>query len=174
MLTIDLITDIKVFDVIDCPVCDGTEFETGGYGSPVNCKRCGCEFRVRHTGGDAGCVVDGHIDRLTNWYKGANWQRAANAMGLLMRKSTGYGFEGRLRFCRILKEPDGQGGCTDDRGWSVCAEDMTLQMVRHYDVPEDRPDYGIPYKREPAPAYGKLVMRPFITEAQALANQETR
>ncbi|MEZ4641623.1 MAG: hypothetical protein R3E31_02600 [Chloroflexota bacterium] len=45
------------FRLIQCPLCDGTTFVSVGF-SGVWCDRCQAEFRVRHTAGDPGFVVD--------------------------------------------------------------------------------------------------------------------
>lgn len=45
------------FRLIQCPLCDGTQFVTVGFAG-VWCDRCQAEFHVRHTAGDPGFVVD--------------------------------------------------------------------------------------------------------------------
>lgn len=101
MLTTQTLTDLRPFDFIRCPVCAGDKFTAIEPYGGVWCDECCASFVCRQTGGDAGCVVDCHIDRL-------------DVPFMLAMKEKGYVMEGewpiatcpRVYFYAVLKHCD--------------------------------------------------------------------
>jgi hypothetical protein len=56
-LQVEQVDQTPPFRIIQCPLCDGTQFVTVGFAA-VWCDRCQAQFQVRGTAGDPGFVVD--------------------------------------------------------------------------------------------------------------------
>ena len=65
MLKINYIGEFNPFDweAFRCPVCGQNEFESIS-NTGVFCAHCEAQFRVRHTCGDPGCVVDCFVNPM--------------------------------------------------------------------------------------------------------------
>lgn len=116
----DPLSSIKPFNFINCPVCGRGDFVELGQGGGIFCVECNASFSLRNTNGDPGCVVDCNIPYLGNPYRHALIEK-----GYIVKKE---GWQGEynehgpaIYFYRILKEPQEDGTCTDDRGWIMAS-----------------------------------------------------
>jgi hypothetical protein len=123
------LSSIEPFGFIDCPVCGGCDFVAMDPDGGVWCEHCNAEFRVRTTGGDAGCVVDAFFDTVSG-----ECRSLLAREGFFVRPYAACTSElASVYAYRTLKEPNEHGGSDDDRGWIVAARDFGAATARTAD-----------------------------------------
>jgi hypothetical protein len=126
VLTHSPYSSIRPFDFITCPVCQGDEFTELGTGGGVWCDECNASFKVRGTSGDAGCVVDCHLDDLAGGFR-----LVLAKLGLTIKGNKYPWWEERpgVYFYKILKDPQPDGRSGDESSWIMASLDLAPEHL---------------------------------------------
>jgi len=141
MLKTQPISSIRPFDNIACPVCGGHAFTELVHGG-VWCDECNAEFKVRHTGGDAGCVVDCHVDQLHSGY-----ERVLIKRGLLIKaEHYPFGYVPGVYFYKVMKSPNDDGTSGEESSWILSSVAARPDRMLYADKEKRRPIWEYQHK----------------------------
>lgn len=152
------ISGIKPFEFISCPVCGANEFTELVPAGGVTCDRCGAKFSVRHTGGDAGCVVDCDLEDI---YAGWRWALIGAGYFVLIDRYPFDGFEPNVYLYWVMKSPMDDGTSGEGSGWILTSRNLQPERMLWADKATRRPVWE--YRHAP-----------LVTEAESKAAEDEK